>query len=61
MKVAGIICEYNPFHNGHKYQIDILKKEYDAVVCIMSGSFVQRGDVAIFDKWTRAKAARTSR
>ena len=57
VKIAGIICEYNPFHNGHKYQIEMLKKEYDAVVCLMSGSFVQRGDVAIFDKWTRAKAA----
>lgn len=60
MKVAGIICEYNPFHNGHKYQIDTLKKEYDAIVCVMSGSFVQRGEVAIFDKWTRTKAALSS-
>lgn len=57
MKIAGIICEYNPFHNGHKYQIEMIKKEYDAVVCIMSGSFVQRGDVSIYDKWTRTKAA----
>lgn len=57
MNVAGIICEYNPFHNGHKYQLQMLKKTYDAVVCLMSGSFVQRGDVAIFDKWTRAKSA----
>lgn len=60
MKIAGIICEYNPFHNGHKYQIELLKKEYDAIVCIMSGSFVQRGDVAIYDKWTRTKAALSS-
>lgn len=57
LKIAGVICEYNPFHNGHKYQLDTLKNEYDAVVCVMSGSFVQRGDVAVFDKWTRAKAA----
>ena len=57
MKIAGIICEYNPFHNGHKYQIEMLKKDFDAVVCIMSGSFVQRGDVAVFNKWTRAKAS----
>ena len=57
MKTACIICEYNPFHNGHKYQIDEIKKEYDAVVCIMNGHFMQRGDIAIFDKWTRAKAA----
>lgn len=57
MKIAGVICEYNPFHNGHKHQLDTLKTDYDAVVCVMSGSFVQRGDIAIFDKWTRAKAA----
>ncbi len=57
MKVAAIICEYNPFHNGHKYQIELIKKDFDAVICIMSSSFVQRGDIAIFDKWTRAKAA----
>lgn len=57
LKVAGIICEYNPFHSGHKYQLDMVKRDFDAVVCIMSGSFVQRGEVAIFDKWTRAKAA----
>ncbi len=57
MRTVGIICEYNPFHYGHKYQIDTLKNEFDAVVCVMSGSFVQRGDVAVFDKWTRAEAA----
>lgn len=57
MKIAGVICEYNPFHYGHKHQLDTLKKDFDAVVCVMSGSFVQRGDVAVFDKWTRAKAA----
>lgn len=57
MKVCAIICEYNPFHNGHKYQIDEIKKNYDAVICIMSGAFVQRGDAAIFDKWTRAECA----
>lgn len=57
MKIAAVICEYNPFHNGHKYQIQEIKKEYDAVVAIMSGSFVQRGELAVFDKWTRAKTA----
>lgn len=57
MKIAGIICEYNPFHNGHKYQLELAKATHDAVVCIMSGSFVQRGDAAIYDKWTRAHAA----
>lgn len=57
MKIAGIICEYNPFHNGHAYQIKTAKNNNDAVVCVMSGSFVQRGSAAVYDKWTRAHAA----
>ncbi len=57
MKTAAIICEFNPFHNGHKYLIEQAKISNDAVVCIMSGSFVQRGDIAIFDKWTRTNQA----
>ncbi|MBR3792150.1 MAG: nucleotidyltransferase family protein, partial [Clostridia bacterium] len=57
MKTAAIICEFNPFHNGHKYLIEQAKLSNDAVVCIMSGSFVQRGDIAIFDKWTRTHQA----
>lgn len=59
MKVAAIICEYNPFHKGHKFQIGRTKelRGADAVVGIMSGNFVQRGDVAIFSKELRAKAA----
>ena len=57
MKICAVICEYNPFHNGHKYQIELAKCNFDAVLCVMSGSFTQRGEVAIFDKWTRAKAA----
>lgn len=57
MRIGGIIAEYNPFHNGHAYQINKLKQHCDAVVIIMSGSFVQRGDAAITDKFTRALAA----
>ena len=59
MKICGIITEYNPFHNGHKYQIEELKKKTncDAVVVIMSGNFLQRGIPASFDKFTRAKMA----
>jgi len=57
VKITGIIAEYNPFHNGHKYQIQEAKKFSDSVVVIMSGSFVQRGSIAITDKWTRAKIA----
>lgn len=54
---AGIVAEFNPFHNGHKYLIKQAKTIADAIIVIMSGSFVQRGDIAITDKWTRAKAA----
>lgn len=57
-KVCAIVCEYNPFHNGHKYHIEQTRKlGYDYIVCAMSGSMVQRGDVAIYDKWFRAKTA----
>lgn len=56
-KVAGIIAEFNPFHNGHKYILDAAKENSDAVVCVMSGSFVQRGEPAILPKHIRAKAA----
>lgn len=61
MKAVGIICEYNPFHNGHMHQIAQAKEisGCDAVVCVMSGSVVQRGEIAAFDKWSRAKAALT--
>ncbi len=59
MKVLAIVAEYNPFHTGHKYQIEkskeLLKTDY--VLAIMSPSFVQRGEPSIFDKWTRAKLA----
>lgn len=55
--VTGIICEYNPLHLGHQKQIRYLKQENSAVVCLMSGNFVQRGHPAIFDKMVRAEAA----
>ena len=59
MKTYGIICEYNPFHNGHIYQIEETKRitGADHIVAIMSGNFVQRGDVAILDKFKRAEIA----
>ena len=57
MSITGIICEYNPFHKGHGKQIRFLKDQKEAVVCLMSGNFVQRGAPAVFDKMTRAKAA----
>ncbi|WP_019138413.1 tRNA(Met) cytidine acetate ligase [Peptoniphilus timonensis] len=58
MKIASIIAEYNPFHKGHAYQINKIKKDYtDFIVVIMSGNFVQRGEPAIIDKYKRAKIA----
>ena len=59
MRVAGIVAEYNPFHNGHLYHLNESKKLTDAEISIvaMSGNFVQRGQVAIADKWKRAEAA----
>ncbi len=58
MKVGGVICEYNPFHNGHKYHLNKMRESgITHIVCAMSGNFVQRGDCAIADKWVRAKAA----
>ena len=57
--VVGIVAEYNPFHNGHKLQIDYAKNilKADAIVVAMSGSFTQRGEIACFDKYTRANLA----
>ncbi len=57
--VVGIIAEYNPFHNGHKLQLEAAKKVTgaDYAVVVMSGNFVQRGEPAIFDKHFRAKTA----
>ncbi len=59
MKACGIIAEYNPFHQGHQYQLALAKREScaDLIIVAMSGNFVQRGEPAIFDKWTRAKMA----
>lgn len=58
MARAGVICEFNPFHNGHKFLLEKIKSDFhDEVVCIMSGNFVQRGDLAITDKYKRAQAA----
>lgn len=59
MKICAIICEYNPFHNGHLYQLNAARElsGADAVLCLMSGNFVQRGEAAILDKYTRARHA----
>jgi len=57
--VVGIITEYNPFHNGHRYQIEEIRKRIKnaSIVVLMSGNFTQRGEPAILDKFSRAKLA----
>ena len=59
MKICAIICEYNPFHNGHLYQIEQARalSGADVLLCVMSGNFVQRGEAAVASKYTRAKHA----
>lgn len=59
MEITGIICEYNPFHTGHLKQFSMIREKNpdSAIVCLMSGNFVQRGMPAIFDKELRARAA----
>ncbi len=60
MKTIGIVAEYNPFHNGHAFQLAEVRRAFGedaAVVAAMSGDFTQRGEPAIADKWVRAEAA----
>lgn len=59
MKTAGIIAEYNPFHNGHQYQMETVRHltGADFVIVAMSGDFLQRGVPAIADKYTRTRMA----
>ena len=55
MQVTAVICEYNPFHLGHEYQLKNIKE--NAVIAVMSGSFTQRGDAAVLSKYERAEIA----
>lgn len=59
MKILGIVAEYNPFHKGHLYHIDEAKKliDPDLTICVMSSSFVQRGEPAVVSKFKRARIA----
>ncbi|MBB4824037.1 putative nucleotidyltransferase [Sporosarcina luteola] len=59
MKATGIIVEYNPFHNGHLHHVQEAKKQSgaDVMIAVMSGNFLQRGEPAFVDKWTRAEMA----
>ena len=56
MKIIGIIAEYNPFHNGHLYQIAKIKEQYpdSIIIAVVSSSFTQRGDISILNKWDKA-------
>ena len=63
MSVVGIIAEYNPFHSGHEFLINqarLIAGSKNPIVVLMSGNYVQRGEMAIMDKWARAKAALAS-
>ena len=55
----GIICEYNPFHNGHLHHLNKIKERYkdSTIVLVMSGNFVQRGNISILNKWDKTKIA----
>lgn len=59
MQIIGLIAEYNPFHNGHLYQINKIKEKYPVsiIIAVVSSSFTQRGDVSIIDKWTKTQIA----
>lgn len=60
MYVVGVIAEYNPFHQGHAYQLRAIRERFHddvAIVAVMSGSFTQRGEAAVLDKWRRADLA----
>ena len=60
MQTVGVICEYNPFHLGHARQLGLIRQQLGpeaAIVCLMSGNYVQRGEPAVFDKCARARAA----
>ena len=60
MHTIGVIAEYNPFHSGHGHHLRMLSQTFGpdcAVVCVMSGNWVQRGDAALADKWTQAELA----
>lgn len=58
MKITGVICEFNPFHNGHEYLFrELRSRGTGLLICVMSGSFVQRGESAVTNKYTRAAMA----
>ena len=57
MTIRATIAEFNPFHNGHKHLVDLMREDGGATVAIMSGNYVQRGGCSVYDKFTRARVA----
>ncbi|MET1013892.1 MAG: nucleotidyltransferase family protein, partial [Paenisporosarcina sp.] len=59
MRATGVVVEHNPFHNGHLYHIKESRKNTgaDVVIAVMSGNFLQRGEPALVDKWSRTRMA----
>ncbi|HIY58249.1 MAG TPA: nucleotidyltransferase [Candidatus Tetragenococcus pullicola] len=59
MRASGVIAEYNPFHNGHRYHVEKAREisHAEVIIAVMSGNFLQRGEPAIIDKWSRANEA----
>jgi len=57
LKICATIAEFNPFHNGHAYMMNAVSGDFDASVAVMSGNFVQRGAPAVYDKFSRGRAA----
>lgn len=56
-RACAVICEYNPFHFGHRYQLSSLKSSFEVVICILGANLTQRGEVAVADRYLRAEAA----
>lgn len=57
-KISGVVCEFNPLHNGHAALLSRISEEFGSdAVCVMSGNFVQRGEAAVLDKWSRTRLA----
>ena len=61
LKKIGIICEYNPFHNGHLYHINKIKEMFpdSIIILVMSGNFTQLGEISLINKWDKTEIALT--
>ena len=56
---VGLIAEYNPFHNGHLYQLNKIKEQFpnEEIILVLSGNFTQRGEVSLLNKWKKSEVA----